>query len=426
MKVLVIGSKGHDRAHCVDWLAPFPNIEEKDAVIVDLRSLDQRTLDAILDKYPNKLDSLIGPLFTLLGTGRNVYCVTKPRMTRTPPPGAGQALIRPPDSNYYWIPLPIAFQNKEGDSIESLALPEFENYYKLVTKWNLEILGFYGDDAQIHSSGSFYTDYFRGIEPPSKSSIVHANLLPIALNKSKKPVGAQIMFDGASGSIFLLPETTKGAPEEGIETILDLVFDKKPEPKPRWWASVDVPGLGQVQKDLERLRQEIAERESKLKVLEEKKTKIELYRDVVSASGEDLESVVQKVLQNLEIETDKTPPGFPADLLKERIIAVEVTGIADKVNSDNDKMFQLQRFADDHQKGEKLVLVANTYRRLEPSARKGKMDFTPEVEKYFSKRKVCALTSLTLLELWRLVDADPSKKAEVQNRIFETDGELKL
>ena len=39
-KILVIGSRDHNRATCIDWLQPFPNIEEYQSIwtIVDILS----------------------------------------------------------------------------------------------------------------------------------------------------------------------------------------------------------------------------------------------------------------------------------------------------------------------------------------------------------------------------------------------------
>jgi hypothetical protein len=46
-RILIIGSKDHSGAKCVEWTDPFPNIADYDAVIVNLQTLDKRTLELI-------------------------------------------------------------------------------------------------------------------------------------------------------------------------------------------------------------------------------------------------------------------------------------------------------------------------------------------------------------------------------------------
>ncbi len=421
----MIGSKGYSRALCVDWMQPFPNIEEQDAVVIDLRTLDQGQLDRLMKADPSKLDGLIDPFLTLLGTNRKIYCIIQPWRPVTPPPGAGKAYVRPPPSNYSWLPLLLALQEKSGESIERVTDPQFEPYLKLLDKWSLEILGFYAEGSFSPSVVSS-VDWFRGFTPESPSSRIEATLTPIALNKSGRAIGAFITTDRGPGSIFLLPPSTRGPSEEGIETILDIILEKKPDVRPRWWGAVDVPGLSQVDGELRAAREQGSKLQTNVEELEKNKDLIENYRDLVSSTGDDLTEVVQKVLSILSLDTETTSPGFPADLIKEHQVAIEVTGISDKVDSDNDKMFQLQRFEENFSKGEKIILVANTYRRIEPTARGGKMDFTPEVEKHFRDHKICALTALGLLDLWRMVEREPSRKEEVRNLILKTDGVLKL
>jgi hypothetical protein len=165
--------------------------------------------------------------------------------------------------------------------------------------------------------------------------------------------------------------------------------------------------------------------ETRISELEQNKVKVVNYRDLASGTGDELVPIVQRVLGFLGIETHITDEGFPADLITEGKIAVEVTGISDKVDTDNDKMFQLLTFEEKYRKGEKMVLIANTNRRVEPLARKSKLDFTPQVEEHFRSHHVCAMTTLTLLELWIKADRDSSKIDEIRNSIFSTDGILK-
>jgi len=83
----------------------------------------------------------------------------------------------------------------------------------------------------------------------------------------------------------------------------------------------------------------------------------------------------------------------------------------------------LTQFYEKHRKDEKAVLVANTYKREEPLMRKGKQDFTPPVLDFMRLKRACALTSVTLLDLWKLGKTDP-KKARAM--LLDAVGELKV
>ena len=86
-------------------------------------------------------------------------------------------------------------------------------------------------------------------------------------------------------------------------------------------------------------------------------------------------------------------------------VAVEITGIKGCVGTGSEKVNQTGRFKESYHKGEKIILIANTYVDLPPKDREGKMDFSPEVKKYFESLSVCCLTTITLFELWKEVIA---------------------
>lgn len=109
---------------------------------------------------------------------------------------------------------------------------------------------------------------------------------------------------------------------------------------------------------------------------------------------------VQITLSDLGIKTKRTEKGYPVDLISDEV-AVEVTGTKSNVGVGSEKVNQIGRFKESFRKNEKIILIANTYMDLRPLDREGKMDFTPEVRKYFDAIDVCYLTSKTLFELWK-------------------------
>ena len=124
----------------------------------------------------------------------------------------------------------------------------------------------------------------------------------------------------------------------------------------------------------------------------------------------------------MDIVTERTAPGFPVDLLG-RDVAVEVTSITGTINVSSEKTLQMLRFKEQHRKNEKIVLVANTHKREDPKVREGKMDFSPEVLSIFVAHDICAMTSATLLDIWKLAKQD---KTKARQRILGGTGEVRL
>jgi len=111
-------------------------------------------------------------------------------------------------------------------------------------------------------------------------------------------------------------------------------------------------------------------------------------------------------------------------------VAVEITGIRGCVGVGSEKVNQTGRFKESYHKGEKIILVANTHMHLSLKDRKRKMDFSPEVEKYFESLSVCCLTTMTLFQLWKDIvtgKKDLKTKIDISSNIrFVDNSELAL
>ena len=258
------------------------------------------------------------------------------------------------------------------------------------------------------------------VQPVEAEGIV---LEPIAVNKSGKMIGARIvgvdpeLYVG-SGSICLLPKPTECDTHEAIETLIDVATSEE-RSELEWRGRLDIPGLSEIEKDIGQLKLNYDKQKN---ALETKRQSLDKYRDIFSVHEAPQIDAVRLALKDMGLETERTKPGFPVDLLGSDL-AIEVTSIAGKINSDSPKMFQLLQFSEKHRKNEKVVLIANTFKREYPSDRIGKQDFTPQVIEFLKSNKVCAMTCVTLLKLWKLAKND---QAKAKNLILQTDGELSL
>lgn len=123
---------------------------------------------------------------------------------------------------------------------------------------------------------------------------------------------------------------------------------------------IEIPGIeGYLGKIHAKIRQ-IKGIQTEILGLQSEVDKLDAFRDLLCATGEDLERIVQKVLSDIGILTEKAPEGFPADLVSEQV-AVEVTGIRGSVSVGSEKINQIARLKESFPDKKKVVLIANTY-----------------------------------------------------------------
>lgn len=403
----MIGDADHPRATCVDWMAPWPNIEEFDLVIIAQNTLSQE----MFDRIPDKLGQFRSQFFTVFTTGRSVWCIIEKLMLPSPPktgPKGYVTGINPP-TNYDWLFVyPTINEVAEGTSIEVLD-PKFATYAQKVKKWNLEIANIY----EFESLG--------GLTHPIEAQGVV--LESVFENKSGKMIGARIVSVspesyGEGGSVYLLPKPSECNTHEAIETLIDIASGEE-RLEPEWRSSVEIPGIRALEDQISHLKLDF---KKQMDDLQQKWRSLDKYRDLFSVHEDPQLDAVAAVLRDIGFGTQRTKPGFPVDLIG-KDVAVEVTSIAGKVDSNSPKMFQLMQFFEKYRKSEKVVLVANTFKRDIPSSRSGKESFTPQVISYMRSNGVCAMTCVALFELWKLAKRDQTK---AQRIILETDGELKV
>jgi len=404
LDILVIGDTDHhSRATCVDWMGTWPNVEEFDLVIIAQSTLTQ----AIFDKIPYKPNEIRSQIFTLFKTGRSVWCITEKLLLPSPPKTGPKSFFGIRPTSYDWLFVyPTINEVPEGSSVQVVD-EKFSPYLQKVRKWNLEIENIY----------TYQGDSMRLVEPEGML------LESIAVNKSGKMIGARIvgvhpeLYEG-SGSICFLPKPTECDTPEAVETLIDIATGEK-RLEPEWRTSVEIPGLNEVEKKISQLKLDY---EKQMKDLAAKWQSLDKYRDIFSVHEAPQIDAVKLVLRDIGFETERTKPGFQVDLLG-RDLAVEITSISGKVNSESPKMFQLTQYFEKYHKDEKVLLIANTYKREDLIVRKGKQDFTPPVVDFLKLKQVCAMTATTLLELWKLCKTDQSKARKL---LLETCGELKI
>jgi len=409
-KILVIGSRDHDRANCVDWLQPFPNIEEYDSIVINLQSLTQD----VYNKIQRQIRGMKESITTVFNTDREIFCVMNKLIHRSPTPRPyGKRTIRADyvsPTNYDWLPVRIKVSDRKKGTSINLHNHRFDWYFECVNKW----------DFEIEISTATQQDILK--------SFVHT-IVPIATNKSKKEIAGSLRKQNivgeiiGNGAIHLLTPPTKCDTHRSIEILLDTILGRERKIVPPWRRNIEVPRIKEFQREIANRIKDIEVIQREISQLRSQMQEWDSYRDLLTTTGEDLENIVQKTLSDIGIKTKKTEKGFPADLISNEV-AVEITGIKSCVGVSSEKVNQTGRFKESYHKGEKIILIANTHMDLYPKGRKGKMDFSPEVKKYFESLSVCCLTTKTLFQLWKDVVTGKKDSKDVKKKILTKNTEL--
>lgn len=161
--------------------------------------------------------------------------------------------------------------------------------------------------------------------------------------------------------------------------------------------------------------------------------KIEILKsDFVSFSGllyqtgDELEQAVKTFLDFLEMATAFTEQSFPVDILatKENIaFAVEVTGTTGNISNKDRKVGQVITYAGEKKEGEKIILVANTFRDTAVKDRPVE-SYTKEAIKILAPFEVCLVTGVQLYTLWKDILEQKKAKEEVIKLLGGTIGVL--
>jgi len=380
-------------------MAPWPNIEEFDLVIIAQNTLLQKGYDQIIDK----LKAVGSQIRTLFKTGRSVWCIIDKKLV----PSNNRWVQGYEPTSYDWLFVcPKINEVLEGATV-TVVDKSFAPYLQKVKRWTLEVESVY---TWRVVEGS--------MEPSWPDEIV---LEPIAVNKSKKMLGARILFDPEkyeSGVICLLPKPTECDVHEAIETLIDIATGEE-RVEPEWMGRLEIPGLSEIVKKIDQLKLDYDKQKSSL---DAQRQSLEEYRDIFSVHEAPQIKAIKSALRDIGFETERTVPGFQVDLRGPQL-AVEITSITGKVDSTSPKMFQLMQFLEKSHKKEKVVLIANTFKRDLPANRVGRLDFTSQVVGFLQANEVCAMTCVTLFGLWKLARKDQQKAKEL---ILKTNGELKL
>lgn len=328
--------------------------------------------------------------------------------------------------NYDWIPLNLLYRTGIAD-LEAKIGKHFDilsrdknilEYFKGVDEYHKTV-----DSVELeHDKKGNLLRYYLLIDDQSRPS-----LRPFAVSKvSRQPIACQI--DISEGSLVFLPQS-KLEPTTVIAQLFEIGKSEyqgglnradKTQLPPDWLHKY------KTEQELD-LEKEIGELEERL---EQNRDELERFNQIdllLYGTGSALENAVQRTLEEMSFDVQKTEKGATIDFkvkIDSAKFAIEVTGVDGEILKDNKKFGQILSYLPNKEDDEKIILLANTHRMTDLTERSKKESFTLPVQKLAKDNHFCLMTTADLFLIWKdSLNGKSTKKAIAT--ILKAEGEYK-
>jgi hypothetical protein len=319
-RCLVIGSKGHLNAKCVDWHGdPLPVLPDYDVAIINVRSLNQ---DALARVPYVRLKEICLALLRLLESKGQVIVLSD--FHRTVQADRKQSKLhsekadhrpgklgRPYQqelrtiSNYSWAPINIQLFEETGETVK-ICHNSYKNYFakfKEMSQWQYYVL-----ENQQGLSLEALAHYME--KYPSLRYKVHIE--PLIENRYDKALAVRFHYEIlqpepaktdysqktaeeekprlVSGFFTVLPLLSELEDREAINILLqDLTGAPQESEPPNWANSIAMPGIAKLDQEIQVNKNKIKYMKRVIRNLENSKTELEQYKKILYTSGSELE-----------------------------------------------------------------------------------------------------------------------------------------
>jgi len=319
-RCLVIGSKGHLNAKCVDWYGEaLPVLPDYDVAIINVRSLTQEALARV--PYVRLKEICLALLRLLESKGQVIVLSDFHRTVQSEgkrpelkdekvanPPGK---VMRPHQeelrtvSNYSWAPINIQLFEETGETIK-VSHNSYKNYFvkfQEMSQWQYYFL-----ENQQGLSLEALAHYMQ--KYPSLRYKVHFE--PLIENRYDKALAVRFHYEISqpepvktdypqktteeekprlvSGYFTVLPLLSDLEDREAINVLLQDLKGAPQESEPPGWAKIiAMPGIAKLDKEIQVNKNKIKYMKKVIRNLENSKAELDQYKKILYTSGSELE-----------------------------------------------------------------------------------------------------------------------------------------
>lgn len=399
--ILILGAKDFPKIHCYYWNdKKFPNIPDFAFVILNVVSLSNSVIEkSIQEKINNGLKELLisgGDLVAIGCPKKNIETFKIYQGKR----------YKDYQNNYLWCPLPVEIVNESGTSFvfEDRA---FEDYFKKVKKWT-----YYFD------VGSSYKDAIVCVDNFVK-------------NRYGKYLAGRIYLAASRwkfGDFYFLPCPTEISDIDAINFILEKfcgIYQKTPPPE--WTKSIEVPGLRNIQINIENSLELITQLSEENDEFKEKESELVSYRELLYETGTALEIIIRKVFTVLGYKPK--PPFYKEEYVigyEKKVGIIECKGNEKSIKRKDFRQLldYLKEYEIDYENNHKGILIGNAW-RLKLLEERGKNEtpiFPNDVIGIATKQEIALVSTIDLFNVFCKFLEGKIKAKDIVKKIFSAKG----
>ncbi len=195
---------------------------------------------------------------------------------------------------------------------------------------------------------------------------------------------------------------------------------------PGWASDYSLPGEAELRADISAANGEIEVLREQVGQHTEMLDALCLHKLLVTGHDSALEKAVDRVLTDLGLIVEPGPKGRVdrTAAYRDRKFAVEVQGVKRGAKEDHARALTIwvAEVAREDNKEPKGLLVANPYRETPLADRGGNNPWPGETIKICKRHGLCAMTGLQLLGLYLDAMADDTKREQLIESMFDTEG----
>jgi hypothetical protein len=239
-------------------------------------------------------------------------------------------------------------------------------------------------------------------------------------------------YKSENSNILFLPQLLDVNHDDFIEALIELIdslkFQKKIFRQPEWVKRFYLPNEQEEIANLDNLKVQLFDLQEKILISESTYQKIENNKILFSGGNEDLENQVETLFSEIGFEIIPTEVNRTDLIVKygDRIAVIEIKGLTKSAGEKNSA--QLEKWVSSYHLEKDLnpkgILIVNGFKDIPLDERVNPV-FPDQMIKYSTNRNHCLMTGFQLLGLYYDIKANPGKKGELIDLLFNTTGIFK-
>ena len=434
-RMLILGCTAFNGFDSVEWGGQdVPNIPDYDLVIVSVPHITEDFLKSVDGQY---LKDLRKAFVQLLDSGGKIVVLVSPTFGVKRPTKYPEYI-----SNTKWCPIRYETTDEAGKSILRKK-DAYGSYLNKMSEWSFFLTiphGCLSDEITNFYGSKYHTQYKVPLEPylENRYGRILSGHFHVEVRKEREhsnDFGASWTSypespDIKTGIIVLLPLIDRVSPEEALaEIIQEEVGHSLKLPEPDWAQNIKMPGVPELVHQVMESKKRIGEENMKVDSLEQQISDICSFRRLLFGTGNDLEEIVKRSLENLGAKVSPSKYSQEEYILEfnGQEYLMEVKGVVKSISLTHIRQLNdyLLKYQEDTGKECKGILFGNSWRNTPPEMRgtEDKQEFPDNVIKRAEQWGISLVSSRAFFEAFVKALETPKLSNDLLVKITSSSGQ---